>query len=72
MTVNELSVLTNSDIKIKDAKDGKILCHRYRSPNHDHLANREVLAIWAEIDVFNSGYSSTAKAIIFVYVEHID
>lgn len=72
MTVRELSAITNCDIKIKDAKDGKILCYRYRSTKHDNLTNKAVLAIWSEIDVFNSGYGSSAKSIICVYVEHVD
>jgi len=72
MIIKELAELTNSVIKVKDGWDGKVLCYRYQVDKHNHLADREVLGVWAEIDVAKRthGFDSFAKPIICVYVVH--
>lgn len=72
MTVKELADISNTNIKVKDAKDGKILCYRYTDNKNSKISDRIILSIWTEIEVFNSGYGSTAKPIICVYVEHVN
>ena len=73
MKIKELANLAHSCIKVKDGYDGKVLCYRYTDGKHKHLAEREVLSVWTEIDVKNNmGYSGSAKSIICVYVEHKD
>jgi hypothetical protein len=70
MTVSELACFTHTGIKVKDGGTGKVLCYRYRSDKHEKLANRQILSIWAEIDVSNGGFDSFARPTICVYVEH--
>jgi hypothetical protein len=70
MTIKELANFVQTSIKIKDAHDGKVLCFRYKSDKHSYLADRRILAIWAEIGVNDVGYDSFARPVICVYVEH--
>jgi len=72
MKIKDLAEVTNTSIKIKDGKNGKVLCSRYRASKHESLSDREVLGVWSEIDVCNSGYDSFARPVICVYVEHKD
>jgi len=70
MTIKELANVTQTPIKIKDAHDGKVLCYQYEGYKHNRLDSREVLGVWAEIDVKNGGFDSFARPIICVYVAH--
>jgi hypothetical protein len=70
MTLKELAEITSVGIKVKDAKDSRVLCFRYKGNSNASLAERKVLSVWSEIDVTNSGYDSFARAIVLVYVEH--
>jgi hypothetical protein len=72
MTIKELADLTHTSIKVKDGRDGNILCQQYKSDKHSHLSDREILAVWAEIVVHNGPFDNFARPILCVYAAHKD
>jgi hypothetical protein len=71
MVVKELAEVLKTTIKIMDARDGRVLCYRYNASKHINLADREILSVWAEIDVHSGGgFHSMARPNICAYVVH--
>ena len=72
MTLKGLSDIVSCGIKVHDAHNGKVLCRAYYPEKQTNLADREVLSIWTEINVKNSGFDSFARPVLCVYVAHLD
>lgn len=70
MTLKELSEMTETKIKVLDARDGKILCHAYKSNKHTNLSNRVVYRFWADMLVIKSVFGDYARPILCAYVPH--
>ena len=70
MTVNEFfKYYCKSDLKVMSGYNGKILCKRFNPKRHIEIGEREVAAVWAEIEVTKpSGYRQSATPIICAYV----
>lgn len=72
MTVKELygSVGVSSGLKVIDGETGKILCYRYNviSPKHEKIGRREILHLWADIEVTDDGFGNYARPYLCVYV----
>lgn len=70
MTVNELSVLNRSRLKVLSAYNGIVLCKAFDPKKHIKIGEREVCSFWAECVINKSiSYGNTAQPIICVYVE---
>ena len=68
MTVAKLDKVTQRPLKVMSGFNGKVLCHRFNEKKHPAIGAREVVSLWAEIAVINSGFSSSATATLCVYV----
>lgn len=68
MTVLELSKVTQGPMKVMSGYNGKVLCRAFKKEKHEEIGKREVLSVWSEITVTNSGYHSFASTILCVYV----
>lgn len=69
MTVAELGMVAQRPLKVMSGFNGKVLCHRFKGDKHQEIGSREVLSVWPEFSVTNSGYSSHATAILCVYAD---
>lgn len=71
MTVNEFSKLCKSTLRVMSAYNGKILCYNYttNSEKHAEIGKREVLDIWSDIIVTDSGFGHYATPILCAYVD---
>lgn len=69
MTVAELAKVSERPLKVMSSFNGKVLCHRFKEDKHQEIGAREVMAVWPEISVTNSGFSSHAVAILCVYAD---
>ena len=70
MTLEKLALFTHSPIKVISGFNGKVLAKRYDSKRHSHIANREVVSIWSEVEAKkSSGFSQYVHPIICVYVD---
>jgi hypothetical protein len=70
MNLKELSEMTETKIKVLDARDGKVLCHAYKSNKHTDLSDRVVIRFWADMQVVKSVFGDYARPIICAYVPH--
>ena len=68
MTVAELDKVAQRPLKVMSGFNGKVLCHRFKEDKHQEIGAREVISVWPEISVTNSGFSSSATAILCVSV----
>lgn len=69
MTVNELSVLNRSELKVLSGYNGIVLCKSFDPKKHIKIGEREVLSIWAECRTNkNMSFGNIAIPIICVYV----
>ena len=69
MTLEKLALFTRSPIKVMSGFNDKVLAKRYDSERHSHIANREVVSIWSEVALSNSGgFSQYIHPIICVHV----
>lgn len=68
MTVAELEKVSQSPLKVMSGFNGKVLCHRFKKDKHQEIGEREVVSVWPEISVKNSGFRSFASAVLCVYV----
>lgn len=70
MDLKELSEMTETKIKVLDARSGKVLCHAYDPNKHTDLSDRDVRIFWADIQVVKSVFGDYARPIICAYVPH--
>lgn len=68
MTVAELDDVAQTPLKVMSGFRGKVLCHRFNKDKHQGIGEREVIAVFSEISVKSSGFSSFASAVLCVYV----
>lgn len=70
MTVDELNNLAGRGIdKVMSGYNGKLLCRRYKPEKHKEIGQREVIGIWSEIALSNTGgYGNIAHPILCCYV----
>lgn len=67
MTVIELSEITHTPLKVLSARTGKVMCHAFNKEKHAQLAGREVLSVWAELEITDSGFGNYCRPIMKVY-----
>lgn len=69
MTLNELSLLSRSKIKVLSGYNGIVLCKSFDRKKHIKIGEREVCSMWAECELSkNASYGNIATPIICVYV----
>lgn len=70
MTVDELSVLCRSELKVLSGYNGIVLCKSFDPKKHIKIGEREVISIWAECRTNkNMSYGNIAIPIVCVYAE---
>ena len=71
MTLKELyeGVPINCRLKVISGRTGRVLAHDYRiSKKKEQLGSKEVLNMWAELEVTDSGFGNYCKPLIACYV----
>ena len=68
MTVAELAKVSECDMKVKSAYNGKVLCHRFDPEKHKEIGEREVVSVWADQVIITAAFGNLTKAILGVYV----
>ena len=61
--------LAKSKIKVISGYNGKVLCFRFQPEKHSAIGKRELLTVWAELEVINSGFGNCCQPILCVYVD---
>ena len=69
LTLLQLYHMSHSPIKVMSGYNGKVLCNRFDEKKHQHLAEREVIAVWAEIVATKAiAYDNIARPQLCVYL----
>lgn len=69
MTLHKLSQISRgSGIKALSAFNGRVLCHNYSSEKHEHLKDREVIDIWADMEIVKSVFGNWSRPRLCVYL----
>lgn len=68
MMVAELALVAQTPLKVMSGYNGKVLCRAFKKEKHEEIGKREVLSVWSEIAVTNSGFHSFASSTLCVYV----
>lgn len=68
MTVLEFTKICKSPLRCISAYNGKILCHQFKAEKHTEIGEREILDVWADIQVTNSVFGNYARPILCCYV----
>lgn len=71
MTVAELfeKCKVQSTLKVMSAFNGKVLCRNFNPERHREIGERRVSAVWADIEVRESGFGHYANPIMCVYAD---
>lgn len=72
MTVAELANVCKSQLKVMSAYNGRVFCHDFNKDKHGKYADREVLSVWADMCITDSGFRRYALPIMCVYVSDIE
>lgn len=72
MTLAELAKVCRTCLKVMSAYNGKVLCFKYDNEKHTKYANREVLSVWADVTIADSGFENYARPIMCAYVEDLE
>ena len=66
MTVQEFydSCKCRSKLRVISAYNGKILCYSYDPKKHTEIGERELLDIWADMQVTDSGFGNYALPVL--------
>ena len=58
-----------SVLKVLSARTGKIFTPHYKQEKHaETVGKRELLAVWAELQVINSGFGNYCRPIVCCYI----
>lgn len=71
MTVSEFykQAEVRSKLRVYHGGNGKILCYDYVPEKHEEkIGEKEILALWADIEVTDSGFGHYAQPYLCVYV----
>lgn len=68
MTLAEFASLCTTPVCVKSGFNGKTLCFKFNPKKHTTLGEREVLSVWADIQV-SSHWQGHAQSVIMVYVD---
>lgn len=71
MTVSEFykQAEVRSKLRVYHGGNGKILCYGYVPEKHEgKIGGKEILALWADIEVTDSGFGHYAQPYLCVYV----
>lgn len=69
MKVAELESMAQTPIKVMSSYNGKVLCHRFKPEKHKEIGEREVISVWAGLNLINNAFGNYAEPIICCYVD---
>ena len=74
MQLKELydGVSIKSRLKVLNGRTGRVMACNYRPETHGHLDTKEILAVWADLEITDSGFGDYCRPIMKCYISEED
>lgn len=61
--------IAQTEIKVMSAYKGRVLCYRFKPEKHAAIGERELLSVWADFEIIDSGFGKCCQPILCAYVD---
>ena len=56
-----------STLKVLSARTGKVMAHNYNPEKHEKIGKMQICAVWAELQITDSGFGNYCRPIMCCY-----